>query len=206
MDPKVYATLTNAHYLVDGPDRDRAKRKISKAIADTGFELVTLHRGVARFRNADGYNIVSVKGTNPRDVRDLYSDIKLGVGVSQSDTQFRRRREQVKDIYKQIGDEKVDLTGHSLGGSIVTSMMAESGSIRDKTNKAVLFNSGYTQAFHKELTKDMSKKVRQELRDKVQQNRTSTDFISSGLKLGSIGTVVETKTDIGSHSVTNFLD
>jgi pimeloyl-ACP methyl ester carboxylesterase len=136
----------------------------------------------------------------------LYSDVKLGVGISQSDTQFRKRREQVKDIYKQIGDEKVDLTGHSLGGSIATSILANSGSVREKTNKAVLFNTGYTQAFHKELTENMPRSVRQELRTKIEQNRTSTDFISSGLKLGAVGTVVETKTDIGGHSVSNFID
>jgi hypothetical protein len=205
MDNKTHAILTQAHYNVDKYDRAKAKKKIEKHIKDTGYKLEELHRGVARFRDDNGNNIVSIKGTNVANVKDLVSDIKLGLGVSSKDAQFEDRRKQVSKIYKKIGDEKVQIAGHSLGGSIATSILAKDKDIRTKTDKAHLFNTGYTHAFHKELRESTPKHVRQELRAKITQHHVAGDVISEQMKGGVIGTIQHHEKEESAHSLTNFI-
>ena len=100
----------------------------------------------------------------------------------------------MKDIYKSIpDDEKINLVGHSLGGSIATHMLSKSKSIRKRTNQLDAFNTGYTKAFHKELRKDLTPEDRKELNDKITHHVITGDVVSEPLKSGSIGSVMHHK-------------
>lgn len=181
------AELNSIHYLVDkGADEEKIKKKLQ----DTNYDLVSLKRGVASFKDKNNGSItVSIKGTDIRNPKDLMSDIKLGLGFGHLDKQFKNRKKQIKEIYKDFPDVDKYITGHSLGGSIATSALANSKSIRDNTTKAHLFNTGYTPSFHSELSKNLDKNDKKELKNKIIQHHTIGDFISGGLGKNPIGSL-----------------
>ena len=181
------AKLNSIHYLVDKHGTKKGISKINKKLEGTNYELDKLKRGVASFKNkTDGHHVITVKGTDITNKKDLISDIKLGLGFSKHDKQFKHRTNVIKNIYKETEGDKY-LTGHSLGASVITSAMAKSKSIRDNTKKAVGFNTGYTKAFHDEISKDLSKDDKKELNQKVEHHHVLSDVISTGLTKQRIG-------------------
>jgi hypothetical protein len=203
------AKLTQLHYLVDKHGKKKATKKINKKLEGTGYEVSKLKRGVAHYKHEDGHNVISVKGTDVKQKKDLVSDIKLGVGFSNSDKQFKHRRNQIKDIIKSNEGDNY-LTGHSLGGSIATAGMVKSKSIRDNVKEAHLFNTGYTKSFHDELSSGLKKTDKQELKDKLTHHRTKGDVISNALGSNHIGKVKtykqESKTNpLSNHSLESII-
>ena len=198
MEKELSHKLTDLHYLY--PNQKKVEKKAKKL----GYSVSSIDRGVAHYTKGDKH-IVSVKGTEPTNFKDLVSDFKIAVGLTNKDKQFKNRRKQVKEIYKTIPENhQVNLTGHSLGGSIVTSMMAKSKSIRDKTDKVDTYNAGYTKQLHSELKKGLSKEDRQELNEKILHHRVENDIVSSGLKSGSIGRVMSHSSS-SSNPLTNHV-
>lgn len=188
---KQHKKLSNLHYLVDKGKVEKAKKKALKM----GYETKSIDRGVAHFQK-DDHNVLSIKGTNPTNFRDLASDLKIGIGLTSKDKQFKERKKKVKKILKTIPKEQsVNISGHSLGGSIATSMMAQSKSIRDKVDKVDNFNTGYTKAFHAEIKKDITPAVRKELNSKITHHVVSGDVISEPLRSGAVGAVKTYKGD-----------
>ena len=144
--------LNKLHYLIDkSKTKEQAVNKIKKQLAGTDNELVKLQRGVAHYRNSKtGQNTIAIKGTDKTNIKDLISDVKLGLGLSSSDKQFKKRKNDIKRILKENPDDEFTLTAHSLGASIGLSAMKNKG-IRDRITNAELYNTGYTPAFHKEI-------------------------------------------------------
>ena len=207
------AYMTQLHYLVDKFDKDKATRKINRKLVKHGlkdYSVQSLDRGILHYKNkVDNSNVISVKGTNPLNFQDLLSDVKLGIGFSKHDKQFRDRKNEIKRIYKSnTGDNYI--TGHSLGGSIATNSLIRSKSIRDNTKQAQLFNTGYTPLFHLSLTKGLSKEDKKQLNKTIVQNHTQGDIISESLKLASIGKVkYETNSSINplvKHGLETYIE
>ena len=203
-----FAKLTNYHYLVDKYPQEKAERKITKKLKNTDYELSSLTRGVANYTARDkSHHIVSLKGTSPKYVPDLVSDVKLAVGKSATDPQFKQRTNAIKDIYRENKDKKHYLVGHSLGASTGLHAMTTSKSIRDNTEHAHLFNTGYTSAFHKEKRLSISAPERKQLNSKITHHHISGDIISGALKNGSVGKVETTTVPSDDkHSIDNFVE
>jgi len=200
--------LTNLHYHMDKNNRKKVKKEASKL----GYETKKLSRGVAHFTDKDNNHVVSIKGTDPFNLKDMVSDASIFLGNTNNDKQFLKRRKEVKDIYKSIpDDEKINLIAHSLGGSIGTHILSKSKSIRKRTNQADFYNTGYTKAFHKELRQDLTPEDRKELNEKITHHIIEGDIVSKGLKSGSVGGVMyhEPKTEddtlLEIHSMSSFL-
>lgn len=199
--------LTNIHYFMDKNNRKKVKKEASKL----GYETKKLSRGVAHFEK-DGEHIVSIKGTDPFNLKDMVSDASIFLGNVGKDKQFNKRRQEVKKIYKSIpDDEKVSLVAHSLGASIGTHMLSKSKSIRDRTHQADFYNTGYTKAFHKELRQGLTPEDRRQLNEKITHHQVISDVVSEPLKQGSVGGVIhykapENSTPLSRHSITVFDD
>jgi hypothetical protein len=205
------AKLNSIHYLVDRHGTGKAGiKKVNKKLEGSGYELGKLKRGVATFKNTEnGANVITVKGTDIKNKKDLVSDIKLGLGFSGLDKQFKGRTKQIKQIYKETDGPKY-ITGHSLGSSIVTSALVKSKSIRDNTEKAELFNTGYTKAFHDELSKNLTKDDKKELNNKILHHHVKNDVISTSLTDKRIGKLKKYNNDsinpLNKHSLSSFID
>ena len=209
-DSNDLAKLTQLHYLVDKHGKKKATKKINKKLDGTGYTVSKLKRGVANYKHEEGYNVISVKGTDVKQKKDLISDIKLGLGFSNSDKQFKKRRNNIKDIIKTNEGDNY-LTGHSLGASVVTSAMVKSKSIRDNIKKADVFNTGYTKSFHDELSGGLTKSDKKELKNKLTHHKTKGDVISNALINQSIGEVKtykqESKTNpLANHSLESIIE
>ena len=206
-----YAELSQLHYHVDKHGKKKGAKKIDKALEGSDYSLEKLKRGVAVYRHKDGSSVLNVKGTDVTNKRDILSDIRLGLGLSKHDKQFSSRKKQIKDHLKNEDANSVTLTGHSLGGSIATSAMVKSKSVRDNVKSAELFNTGYTKAFNSELSKGLSKDDKKVLKQKLTHHHTSDDVISTALtNKGTIGRVkkIETKdaSPLAKHSLKNWTD
>ncbi len=212
MSTKELANLSQLHYLVDKHGKKKGAKKIEKKLEGTGYELEKLKRGVAVYRNKEsGESVLGVKGTDVSNRRDILSDIRLGLGLSKHDKQFKSRTKQIKEHMKNEEPNSVTLTGHSLGGSIVTSAMAKSKSVRDNVKEVHNFNTGYTKAFNSELSKGLSKDDKKVLKDKLVHHHVENDVISTALTgRGTIGRVkkIETKdaSPLAKHSLENWTD
>tara|TARA_R110000823_G_scaffold238637_1_gene363945 strand:- start:114 stop:749 length:636 start_codon:yes stop_codon:yes gene_type:complete len=208
-DSNDLAKLTQLHYLIDKHGKKKATKKINKKLDGTGYTVSKLKRGVANYKHEDGHNVISVKGTDVKQKKDLISDIKLGLGFSNSDKQFKQRRNNIKDIIKTNEGDNY-LTSHSLGGSIALSAMVKSKSIRDNVKKAHLFNTGYTNKFHDEMSSGLKKTDKKELKDKILHHRTHGDVISNALKDNHIGEVktykqVSKTNPLANHSLESII-
>lgn len=210
MSTNELAKLSQLHYLVDRHGKKKGAKKIEKKLEGTGYELEKLKRGVAVYRNKDtGESVLNVKGTDVKNRRDILSDIRLGLGLSSHDKQFKSRTKQIKEHMKNEDPNSITLTGHSLGASIVTSAMAKSKSVRDNVKSAHNFNSGYTKEFNKEISQGLKKEDKKILKDKMTHHHIENDVISTALTgRGTIGRVKKYKSEDASplkkHSLENW--
>ena len=210
MSTSNYAKLSQLHYLVDKHGKKKGAKKISKKLEGTGYELEKLKRGVAVYRNKDtGESVLGVKGTDVKNRRDILSDIRLGLGLSSHDKQFKSRTKQIKDHMKNEDPNSTIIIGHSLGGSIVTSAMAKSKSVRDNVKEVHNFNTGFTKEFNKEISKGLKKEDKKVLKDKLVHHHIESDIISTALTgRGTIGRVKKYKSEdaspLAKHSLENW--
>jgi len=199
--------LARLHYSVKS-EKDPAEY-VREQLKGSDYQLEKLNRGVAHYKRiSDGSHHVSIKGTDPNMFKDLVSDFKLGVGIGGTDKQFKRRTNQVKEIYRNNPDGDKYIVGHSLGGSIGTHMMAKSKGIRAATKQADFFNTGYTPSFHNELRSGLSKDDKKEIKSKVTHHHILGDVVSSSLLQKAIGKVKPYKIKSGDllkkHAVSSF--
>jgi len=199
--------LARLHYSVK-TEKDPAEY-VREQLKGSDYELEKLNRGVAHYKRiSDGSHHVSIKGTDPSMFKDLVSDFKMGVGFGGTDKQFKRRTNQVKEIYRNNPDGDKYILGHSLGGSIGTHMMAKSKGIRAATKQADFFNTGYTPNFHNELRSGLSKDDKKEIKSKVTHHHILGDVVSSSLLQKAIGKVKPYKIKSGDllkkHAVSSF--
>jgi len=196
------ADLNKLHYKSQrrkDPDAFMRKR-----LAGSDFELKSVKRGIAQFKHKDGSTHVAVKGTDPSNIKDLISDVKLGLGFGGTDKQFKRRRNQLKDIARET-EGPLYLTGHSLGSSIVTKAMASSKGLRDKVTKADLYNTGYSPSFHKEVSQGLTPADKGQLKKKITHHHVKSDPLSAALTFGAVGKVkMYDGEGLDKHTIDNF--
>ena len=199
--------LARLHYSVK-TEKDPAAY-VREQLKGSDYQLENLNRGVAHYKRiSDGSHHVSIKGTDPNMFKDLVSDFKLGVGLGGTDKQFKRRTNQVKEIYRNNPEGDKYIVGHSLGGSIGTHMMTKSKGIRAATKQADFFNTGYTPNFHNELRSGLSKDDKKEIKSKVTHHHILGDVVSSSLLQKAIGKVKPYKIKSGDllkkHAISSF--
>ncbi|NER38957.1 MAG: DUF2974 domain-containing protein [Oscillatoria sp. SIO1A7] len=68
-----------------------------------------------REENSDKKPVLAFKGTDPKKLGDVKADFNLkAVGFDA----FHDNKEKIEDLINKAGEEKVDVTGHSLGGAL----------------------------------------------------------------------------------------
>lgn len=65
----------------------------------------------------EGKAKIAFRGTNPRNMKDLGTDLLVGLGLQDQSSRFKNAVKTTDLAIKKYGKENVSLTGHSLGGS-----------------------------------------------------------------------------------------
>ena len=200
------AKITSAHYNFDEWSHDPKvmEEKIKKELPKDFYVNYGLsNRGVMVVEHGNK-RIISVKGTDPKSKSDLLSDFQLALGLHKSNIQFRQRKNEIKNIIRREPEKEYYLTGHSLGGSVITNALASSPSILRNVKKAYTFNSGSSPAFEAML-KPKKENITM-LNEKIEHHKTKQDIISD--TPSTYGETIfrkqKSRNPFTAHSITNF--
>lgn len=155
------------------------------------WQVVKSNSDMYAVRNPETKEVViSYRGTNPKNVRDLGNDLAIATGFGsprgKAATQF------AQDVMKQNPGYKVTVTGHSLGGTIAEQVATN---LKGQGVNGVTFNPG---------SSPFNSPTKQ---DNIKSYHIQGDTIS---RFGTAGDKVtlprETYVPLGNHGVGNFLD
>lgn len=65
----------------------------------------------------DGKAKVAFRGTNPTNLKDLGTDVLVGLGLQDKSSRMKNALKTTNLAIKKYGKDNVSLTGHSLGGA-----------------------------------------------------------------------------------------
>tara|TARA_Y100000114_G_scaffold61853_1_gene56700 strand:+ start:3347 stop:4057 length:711 start_codon:yes stop_codon:yes gene_type:complete len=189
-DTATQARFSEATYrMLEKGNADERINRINNDIKDTGYvvDRKNSNRNILTLRNeTEGKSVIAVRGTDTSGKKtgvDIMSDITYALGQSNHSNEFRKRRNNIKNSIKDSGDDKVILTGHSLGGGVIKHSIANSNQIRRRiidNGEVHTFNSA-SHPFLRDQTK-VSKASQKALKDKVIHHRTRNDVVSKGLE------------------------
>jgi len=106
-----------------------------------GFNLVpalSTYEAKVFVRPGTDVAVVAFKGTDPKRVVDLYTDIRLAQGHLSDTARFTRTKAVLEGVRRSLPGYKIVTTGHSLGGSLARESSNYPGVVR-----SVGFNTGY---------------------------------------------------------------
>lgn len=206
-ESKEMARITKLHYDYANQyneDPKKVEQQITKEIPGWTLQNELSNRGIMVL-DKDNKRVISIKGTDPKNASDLLSDAQLALGLQKSNIQFRQRKNDIKNIIRREPNKEYYLTGHSLGGSILTNAISSSPSIMRNVKKAYTFNSGGTPAFEAML------KPRKEnisiINDKLTHYKTKADVISATpSRFGDTYYVKQkSRNPFSAHTIMNFI-
>jgi hypothetical protein len=124
-------------YYDNNNDADQIQRALDTYLDGYSFDPEYSNNNASTFIRPDGTAIIAYRGTRPTNLDDLNTDASILAGQHRTDTPHPRFIEAVNhyNFVKQKYNN-VDLTGHSLGGTIADYV----GRMHDE--KAVVFNPG----------------------------------------------------------------
>ncbi len=206
LSAKDAAKITSAHYNWDewSHDPKTMEQKIKSELPKDFYVNYGLSNRGVMVAERGNQRVISVKGTDPSSKSDILSDIQLALGLHKSNIQFRQRKNEIKNIMRRDPDKEYYLTGHSLGGSIVTNALSSSPSILRNVKKSYTFNSGSSPAFEAML-KPRKENVTM-LNEKLHHYKTKADVISATPSTFGDTYYVKQKSrnPFSAHSITNF--
>lgn len=205
MEAKEMARITKLHYDysdVHPDDPNKFESIMNQELPGWIIRDDLSNRGLM-VADKDNKRVISLKGTNPKNITDLVSDAALATGLHKSNKQFIERKNQIKDIMRADKDKEYYLTGHSLGASVAAYALASSPSILRNTKKAYLFNQGSSPIF--ESTMNPRKENLSMLEEKVKHYKHINDPISrTAGKYGEVYQLRTKKKGLNPHSILNF--
>lgn len=206
LSSKEAAKITSAHYGYDQFSHDPKlfESKMKEELPEGYYINYGLSNRGVMVAEKGNKRVISVKGTDPSNPKDLLSDFQLALGLHKSNTQFKERKNQIKNIMRQNPEKEYHLVGHSLGSSIIANALASSPSILRNTTKAHLFNQGSTPVFEAML--NPRKENISMVEEKTIHYKHADDIISK--TAGKYGDVIisrKKKKGINPHSILNWI-
>jgi len=194
------ASQLSYQYYDNNNDAEQIQRALDTYLEGYTFDPEYSNNNASTFIRPDGTAIIAYRGTRPTNFDDLNTDASILAGQHRTDNPHPRFIEAVNH-YNFVKDKynNVDLTGHSLGGTLADYV----GRMHDE--KAVVFNPGETPFSLSVIPASQTSKTR--------IYRTNTfDIVSFANSMyphaQSVRVVPQTDPTgswFGSHNLTNFL-
>lgn len=154
--------------------------------------------------DATGENFLIFRGTDPRNKSDLLADAAIATNTEKNNFRFRQADEKFHKVRAYLGNEKLYLAGHSLGGALASDTSRKNTGIE----KTFVFNSGSNPYYEAKdslndvLTFNASK-------TRIDKYSTGVDPISIGTfvpRLNETSNYVARKDGLDPHTIDNFLE
>ena len=194
------ASQLSYDYFDNNNDAEQIQRALDTYLENYTFDPEYSTNNASTFIRPDGSAILAYRGTRPTNLDDLNTDAAIFAGQHRTDNEHPRFTEAVNHYnYVKEKYDFVDLTGHSLGGTLADYV----GRLHD--TKAVVFNPGETIFSTRVIPASQT--------SKTTIYRTNTfDIVSFANSMyphaQSIRVVPQTDSSsdwFGSHNLTNFL-
>jgi len=197
--------------MVKNDSKIKGFDKIDDDLKENGFDDFYVkrehssHDVVTFYNDTDKKAYIIHRGTDTggkKTRQDIGADFLVGIGKEGESNLFNKRKNKTEIAVKALPDDyDLFVAGHSLGGGTMGYTLENSKFIRERTEKARLYNSAVS-PLH--LQKTISKKKRDVLDDKVVYHRTRNDIVSApqsqNLRYGTLKTK-DTKTS----SITKYI-
>jgi hypothetical protein len=194
------ASQLSYDFYDNGNDAEQVQRTLDTYLEGYVFDSEYSNNNASTFIRPDGSAIIAYRGTRPTNFDDINTDAAILAGAHRTDTVHPRFVEALNHYdYVKAKYDNVDLTGHSLGGTLADYV----GRMNDE--RAVVFNPGETLFSLSVIPASQTSKTR--------IYRTSTfDLVSFANSMyphaQSIRVVPQTDAQsdwFGSHNLSNFL-
>jgi hypothetical protein len=139
-------------------DLGKAQKKLSKHGYVVDTELSNSRERVVAYNKDKGKLLFIENGTDPKNIKDLKTDVGLGIGKLTEDKRIAKAKDalvKAKEKYKAVNGTV--LVGHSMGGSVVNK-------IGGGGDKVLTYNPGFT--------------IGEKARSNVTHYRTKGDIVS----------------------------
>lgn len=142
--------------------------------------------------NVNPHTIIAHRGTDVGSTKankQIKADVAILFGNKSHDKLHKERVKQTEKIVKQLKEtnpeNKIYLTGHSLGGSTAHHTIVKSEAVRKNVEQLHTFNAGTSPLQSKEISK--KNKAYKEVAEKSTHHAVSGDAISQSIKSNLIG-------------------
>lgn len=81
--------------------------------------------------------LFAVKGTNPKSVNDVFTDVALLAGFLKNTNRYKDSKNLLKEAKQKYNEDKTTIIGYSLGGAIASG-------IKSKGDEVYTYNKGVT--------------------------------------------------------------
>lgn len=196
LDTQTSAKLAEAAYTFGGAYGTKKQRKhdTNSQIESTGFKLLPRFSGrqmsvFAKTLPGGGTHLhIAHKGTQPQSLgglRDLVSDVRIGLGMAMGDSQFNERLKTSEAAVNAYNPQILTMSGHSLGGATMNDSITRSKLLRAKVDQADSFDAGASPFFSNTVTAKLSDEDKERLGDVMTHHRKKHDLVSKGLLYAS---------------------
>jgi hypothetical protein len=131
------ASQLSYDYYDNGNDAEQVQKTLDTYLENYTFDPDYSTNNASTFIRPDGSAIIAYRGTRPTNFDDINTDAAILAGAHRTDTVHPRFVEALNHYnYVKAKYDNVDLTGHSLGGTLADYV----GRMNDE--RAVVFNPG----------------------------------------------------------------
>mgnify|MGYP000105397479 CR=1 FL=1 len=124
-----YAALSKVAYLGQADARKINKELSKHGLAHTMEYVPSLsdNNHTTFYNRKTGKAVISYRGTDLGNVKDLFTDTAIFFGVERMTPRFSDALDTAKKAQKMYGKKNVEVTGHSLGGSQALYVTSKTG-------------------------------------------------------------------------------
>ncbi len=190
MNPAIFAK--NSYIMTEHGNKQERIDKINKNLEGTGYIAVpeNSNRDITYYKNDDAKKVnISARGTDLNNrlklKQDVNTDLMFGLGKEEHDKHFIKKSNRISDLVKKTPEDyEINLSGHSIGSSVVVNALKTKKNVRDRVNKVHTFNGAVSP-----FTKKPSKEIKKVLDEKVVNHRINSDVVSSSLAVNGFGKI-----------------